>query len=154
MSGMAFHVVYWGIPLNRVSFVDRDQWASPNHHMKGYSRHNSSLIGHKNQAKFENDFVLRNSHRVNITQPNSMILVSFSSVEDVSFDDVKRYCTFRSQGTENLPFRFLWDTRYIHLPQNEWNVPYAYILCEHMLCVVSKRPLPMNCSIMCFYLYL
>ena len=41
-----------------------------------------------------------------------MILVSFSSAEDTLFDDVKRYGTFRSQGTENPPFRFFWDTRY------------------------------------------
>ena len=39
-----------------------------------------------------------------------MNLVSFSSA---GVEDVKRYCTFRSQATENLPFRFLWDTRYI-----------------------------------------
>ena len=30
-----------------------------------------------------------------------MILVLFSSEEVASFDDVKRYGTFRSQGTEN-----------------------------------------------------
>ena len=35
-----------------------------------------------------------------------MILVSFSSAEDALFNDVKKYDTFRSQGTENLPFRF------------------------------------------------
>ena len=32
-----------------------DEWASTNHHMEGFSRHNSSLIGGKNQAKFENE---------------------------------------------------------------------------------------------------
>ena len=26
--------------------------------------------------------------------------------------DVNRYNTFSSQGTENPPFRFFWDTRY------------------------------------------
>ena len=41
-----------------------------------------------------------------------MILVSFSSAEDTLFDDVKRYGTFKSQGAENLPFRFFWDTQY------------------------------------------
>ena len=112
MSGMAFHIVFCGIPLNRVSFVDTDQWDSPKHHMKGHSRHNSSLIDRKDQVKFENDCVSRNRHRIKITQPNSMILVSFSSVEDTLFDDVKRYGTFRSQGTQILPFRFFWDTRY------------------------------------------
>ena len=41
-----------------------------------------------------------------------MILVSFSSAEDVWSNDVNRYNTFSSQGTENPPFRFFWDTRY------------------------------------------
>ena len=58
------------------------------------------------QAKFENDCVLRNGHRIKITQPNSMILVSFSSVEDALFSDVKKLDTFSLQGTENLRFRF------------------------------------------------
>ena len=50
--------------------------------MKGYSRHNYSLIGRKTRAKFENDRISRNGHRMKITQPNLMILVSFSSAED------------------------------------------------------------------------
>ena len=33
----------------------------------------------KNQAKFENDCVLKNGHKIKITQSNLMILVSFSS---------------------------------------------------------------------------
>ena len=41
-----------------------------------------------------------------------MILVSFSSAEDVWSNDVNKYNTFSSQGTENSPFRFFWDTRY------------------------------------------
>ena len=69
-----------------VSFVDTDQWTSPKHHMKG----NSSLIGRKNLAKFENDWVSRNGHRIKLTQPNSMIGVSFSSAEDALFKDVKK----------------------------------------------------------------
>ena len=60
---------------------------SPKHHMKGHSRHNSSLIGRENQAKFENDCVSRNGHRIQITQPNSMILVSFSCAEDALLID-------------------------------------------------------------------
>ena len=35
-----------------------------------------------------------------------MILVSFSSAEDALSNDVKKYTTFRMQGTENPPFRF------------------------------------------------
>ena len=69
------------------------QWDPPKHRLKGHSRHNSSLIGRKNQAKFENDGLLRNGHRIKITQPNSMILVSFSSVENVLFNDVKKTVT-------------------------------------------------------------
>ena len=41
-----------------------------------------------------------------------MILVSNSSAGVAWFEDVKRYGTFRSQATENPPFRFVWDTRY------------------------------------------
>ena len=67
----------------------------------------------QNQAKCEHDCVSRNGHSIKITQPNSMILVSFSSAEDALFNDVKEYDTFRLQGTENLPFCFFWDTRYV-----------------------------------------
>ena len=43
-----------------------------------------------------------------------MILVSFSSAEDALSNDVTKYNTFSSQGTENPSFPFFWDTRYIH----------------------------------------
>ena len=49
------------------------------------------------------------------TQPNLMILVSFSSAEDVWSIDLNKYNTFSSQGTGNPPFRFFWDTRSIML---------------------------------------
>ena len=62
-----------GSPLFRVSFVATDQRASTKHHMEGLSRHNSSLTGSKTPAKFENDRISRNSHRIKITQPNLMI---------------------------------------------------------------------------------
>ena len=75
--------------------------------MKGLSRYNYTLIGRKNQAKFENDYISRNGHRIKIIQPYSMILVSFSSAEDALTNGVKTiYDTFSSQGTENPPFRF------------------------------------------------
>ena len=57
--------------------------------MEGFSLHNSSLIGRKNQGKFENDSISRNGHGFKITQPNLMILVSFSSAEDALSNDVK-----------------------------------------------------------------
>ena len=41
------------------------------------------------------------------TEPNFMVLVSFSSAEDALSNDVKKYTTFRMQGTENPPFHFL-----------------------------------------------
>ena len=81
--------------------------------MEGLSGQNSSLIGRKNPAKFEKTALFsKNEHRIKITQPNFMILVSFSSAEDALSNDVKIYNTFSSQGTENPPFRFFWDTRY------------------------------------------
>ena len=75
--------------------------------MEGFSRHNSSLIGRKNHAKFENDSISRYGHRIKITQPNLMILISFSFAEDALSNDVNKYDIFSSQGTENSPFRFL-----------------------------------------------
>ena len=78
--------------------------------MEGLSQHNSSLIGRKNPGKFENDCISRNGDRIKITQPNLMILVSFSSAEDALSNDVKIYYTFSSQGTENPPFGFFWGT--------------------------------------------
>ena len=49
------------------------RWASTKHHMEGLSRHNSSLTGSKNPAKFENDRISRNGHRIKIIKPNLMI---------------------------------------------------------------------------------
>ena len=74
--------------------------------MEDFSRHNSSLIGRKNQAKFQNDCIARSGHRFKITQPNLMILVAFSSAEDALSNNVNKYNTFSSQGTENPLFRF------------------------------------------------
>ena len=73
---------------------------------KAFPQHNSSLIGRKNQDKFENDCISRCGHRLKITPPNLMILVSISSVEDALFYDINEYDIFSSQGTENPPFRF------------------------------------------------
>ena len=78
------------------------------------SRQNSSLIGHQNPAKFENDCISRSVHRFQITQPNLTILVSISSAEDVLYNDVQKYDIFGRQGTENPPFRYLGDTQYFY----------------------------------------
>ena len=104
---------------HHVSFVATDQWASPKHLMEGFSRHNPSLIGRKNQAKFENDCISRSGHRFKIPQPNLMILVLFSFAEDALSNDVTKYEIFSSQGTENPPFRFFWDTRYKQYVYND-----------------------------------
>ena len=88
-----------------------DQWASTKHHMEGVFFLYSSISGRKNQAKYENDYISRNGHGLKITQPNWKIFVSFFSVEDALSNDAKNN-TFSSQGTENPPFRFFWDTRY------------------------------------------
>ena len=112
VKGKAFNTVFCRSSLIRVSFVATDQRASPKHLMEALSRHNSSLIGRKNQAKFENDFITRSGHRFKITQPNLMILVSFSSAEGALSNNVKKYDIFSSQGTENLLFCFILDTRY------------------------------------------
>ena len=94
VKGQAFHTVFCGSPLIRVSFVAMDQWASPKHLLEALSRHNSSLISRKNQAKFENDCISRSGHRFKITQPNSMILVSFSSGENALSNDAKYITRF------------------------------------------------------------
>ena len=88
-----------------VSFVDMDQRAYTIHRTECLSRQNPSLIRRKNPAKFENDCIYRNGRRIKSTEPNLMILVSFSSAEDALSSDVKKYTTFRMQDTENPPFR-------------------------------------------------
>ena len=117
MSGIAFHYNALGNRVEPCFFCWHGSMGFPrvfpqNTTMKGHSQHNPSLIGRKNQAKFENDCVLTNGHRIKIIQSNCMILVSFSSAGVAWFEDVKRYDTFGLQATENPPFRFLWDTRY------------------------------------------
>ena len=69
-------------PLIRGNKRNTDQWASTKHCMEGFSLQNSSLVSRKNQTKFENDCISRYRHRIKFTQPNLMILVSFSSGED------------------------------------------------------------------------
>ena len=104
-----------------------DQRASTKHRMEGLSLHNSSLIGRKNQATFENNCISRNEHRLKIyTQPNIMILVSFSSAVEALSNDVNKYNTFSSQGTENPRSAFFLDTR------------YAYIHVSSVLCPIGR----------------
>ena len=141
-------MVFCESPLIRVSFVAKDQWASPKRRMEDFSRHNSSLIGRKTQAKFENDCIARCGHSFKITQPNLMILVSFSSAEDALSNNVNKYNTFSSQGTENPPFRFFWDTRYMQviLYMNSCQeVSYSICGCsQYSLQMITKQIYMMN----------
>ena len=98
-------VSFWPI-VRAVSFVDMHQRAYTIHRMEDLLRQNPSLVGRKNPAKFEIDCISRNGRRMIITHPNLIILVSFFSAEDALSNDVKKYNTFRTQSTENLPFRF------------------------------------------------
>ena len=123
MAGQIFHTVFCGSPLIRGNKRNMEQWASTGQRMDCLSRQNSSLIGAKNPAKFENYCISRSVHRFKITQPNLTILVSISSAEDVLYNDVKKYEIFGQQGTENPPFRFFWgDTRF--------NKPEDLVLCS------------------------
>ena len=108
LSLLCFGEAHWSVSTKETRFNGIPQSII----MKGYSRHNYSLIGRKNRAKFGNDRISRNGHRIKTTQPNLMILISFPSAEDVWSNDVNKYNPFSSQGTENPPFRFFWDTRY------------------------------------------
>ena len=74
MSGMAFHCcVVWNAHWSVRTKETRFNMISLNITMKGHSRHKYSLIGRKNRAKFENDRISRNGHRINITSSNLMI---------------------------------------------------------------------------------
>ena len=73
-----FVEAHWSVFL----LLPRINGLPQNTFMEALSRHNSSLIGRKNPAKFQNDCISRSGYRFKITQPNLMILVSFSSAED------------------------------------------------------------------------
>ena len=65
---------------------------------------------HENEDKIDNDFVLRNDHRIKTTQPISMILVSFFSEDNVLSDEIKICYISEYQSNENQAFRLLGDT--------------------------------------------
>ena len=65
---------------------------------------------HENEEKFDNDYVLRNDHRIKITQPIPMILVSFFWEDNVLSDEIKICCIFEYQSNKIVPL--FWDTRY------------------------------------------
>jgi len=82
--------------------------------MKGIHDINVGLLGAKVKQKSQMTVFQEMGIESNLPQPNLMILVSFSSAEDALSNGIKIFLknTFRSQCTENLPFRFFWDTRY------------------------------------------
>ena len=115
LSLLCFGEAHWSVSTKESRFNRIPQSII----MKGYSRHNSSLIGRKKRAKFKNDRISRNGHRIKTTQPNLMILVSFSSAEDVWSNDVNKYNTFSPLCTENPPFRFLGHPVYFIDPRTQ-----------------------------------
>ena len=74
--------------------------------------------------------------------------MSFSSAENTLYGDVNILTTFRSQCTENPPFRFLWDTRYImlgdfniNLVQSDASVKrFLSFLSSFALCPLINKP--------------
>ena len=105
--------------MRAVSFVDMDQRAYTIHHTECLSRQNRSLIRRKNPVKFENDCISRNGRRIKSTEPNLMILVSFSSAEDALSNDVK-----------NIP---LLECKVLKI-NRFWGTPgiYIYIYCDRI----------------------
>ena len=57
-------------------------------------------------TKFVNDCVSRNCCRINITQPNQMILVSFFSEDNVLSDEIKICYFFEYHSNKNRAFLF------------------------------------------------
>ena len=112
VSGQTFH--------NGVLRKPIDPWQQMKHGSMGCHRTTygrfvpTQFFSHRSPKSSEiwKWLISRSGPSFKITQPNLMILVSFSSAEDALANDVKRYDIFSSQGTENLLFRFFWDTRY------------------------------------------
>ena len=136
VAGQTFHTVFCGSPLIRGNKRNTEQWASTGQRMDCLSRQNSSLIGPKYPAKFENYCISRSVHRLKITQPNLTILVSFSSAEDVLSNDVKKYDIFGLQGTENPPFRFFGTRGIVWLICKSFRYPWNFF-CKWLL--ISDR---------------
>ena len=67
--------------------------------------HYPSLKCHENEEKIDNDHVLRNDHRIKITQPISWILVSFFSEDNVLSNEIKMCYIFEYQSNDNRAFR-------------------------------------------------
>ena len=57
---------------------------------------------HENEDKIDNDYVLRNDHWIKLTQPISMILVSFFSEDNVLSDEIKLCYIFKYQSFKKI----------------------------------------------------
>ena len=66
---------------------------------------------HENEEKIDNDYVLRNDHRIKTTQPISMILVSFFYRRQCFIWWNQNMLYFRISRLSRA-LRFFWDTRY------------------------------------------
>ena len=55
---------------------------------------------HENEEKIDNDYVLRNYHRIKTTQLSSMILLSFFSEDNVLSDEIKICYIFEYQSNQ------------------------------------------------------
>ena len=89
-------------------------------------------------TKFLNDCVSRNGCRINTTDPNQMILVTFFSEDNVLSDEIKICSIFEYQSNENRAFRFSWDTRY---SQGLWLFWLPYIVAREPIdpCKTKQR---------------
>ena len=57
--------------------------------------------------KIDDDYVLRNYHRIKTAHPISVILVSFFSEDNALSDEIKICYIVEYQSNENQAFRFL-----------------------------------------------
>ena len=85
--GKAFHLVFWGSPLIHGNIRNMD--GLPQNTLWKLLPDTILRSSVTNRAKFENDCISRNGHRIKITQPKLMILVSFSYAEVALSNDVK-----------------------------------------------------------------
>ena len=74
------------------------------------------MSDHESKEKFDNDYVLRNDHRIKTTQPISMILVSFFLEDNVLSDEIKICYIFEySIKVTKIERSAFWGTLGIHL---------------------------------------
>ena len=81
----------------------------------GQKSHYPWLKGHENEEEIDNDYVLRNDHRIITTEPISMILVSFFLEDSVWSDEIKICYTSEYQSNKNLAFPFFGGTPGIYI---------------------------------------